>query len=329
MTFYISEASPLSSSLKILSRRETPPLPTSPIFRYLRRWIQWWRRLEALFFGRNWRPGRPQVWPSWSTPHGDGLWNLSHRPECPLFRPPPVGLASYCSHPYSLSSQGLALGGEYGGARDLLLRSTFPTTRGAYWTSYIQITRDAGFVLLSRYHGDSPPVLHDAGKFPELRMGGSPFLVFRHPGHDLAFTIRLKMKEITLSSPQIKSTGMSSAKPLKGKPSRKWPNFRASFPGFTAGGDGGTGRGPGTPANTTHCSIYLQSIFEGESAHLALLFVALRNASSALPFLLRFFGALFPDKIGRKKIIHGPVVCSAVVHLLPPSTTLWHERGGQ
>jgi MFS family permease len=77
--------------------------------------------------------------------------------------------------------QGLALGGEYGGAA-IYVAEHVPDNKRGYWlySDY----GNAGPVLF-RYHCDPPSVLHDASKFPELRLAHS-LPGFRRPGHDLA-----------------------------------------------------------------------------------------------------------------------------------------------
>src|SRR5258707_3734619 len=105
--------------------------------------------------------------------------------------------------------QGLALGGEYGGAA-IYVAEHVPDNKRGYWTSYIQITATLGLflsiitlILLQFYM--TPANFQSYGwRIPFLI---SVILVM------ISLYIRLKMKESPIFT-QIKSTGMSSAKPL-------------------------------------------------------------------------------------------------------------------
>jgi MFS family permease len=186
--------------------------------------------------------------------------------------------------------QGLALGGEYGGAA-IYVAEHVPDNRRGYWTSYIQITATLGLflslmtvVLLQFYM--SPANFQAYGwRIPFLI---SIILVV------ISLYIRLKMKESPIFA-QIKSTGMSSAQPLKDS-FTQWSNFKlvlVSLLGATAG------QGVVWYTGQYYALFYLQSILKVNLrtsfiiAALAMLF--------GMPFFT-FFGAL-SDKIGRKKII--------------------------
>src|SRR5262249_9270896 len=128
--------------------------------------------------------------------------------------------------------QGLALGGEYGGAA-IYVAEHVPDNRRGYWTSFIQITATLGLffsvitvVVLQFYM--TPAKFQDYGwRIPFLL---SIVLVM------ISLYIRLKMQESPIFQ-QIKSTGMSSAQPLKDA-FTNWPNFRlvlVSLLGATAG----------------------------------------------------------------------------------------------
>src|SRR5262249_9622145 len=116
--------------------------------------------------------------------------------------------------------QGLALGGEYGGAA-IYVAEHVPDGKRGYWTSYIQITATLGLflsiitvVLLQFYM--SPATFQRYGWC--IRFLISVILVV------ISLSIRLKVKESPIFT-QIKSTGMSSAQPLK-EAFTQWPNFR-------------------------------------------------------------------------------------------------------
>src|SRR5256885_280064 len=106
--------------------------------------------------------------------------------------------------------QGLALGGEYGGAA-IYVAEHVPDNKRGYWTSYIQITATLGLflsvitVILLQFYMTPANFQSYGWRIPFLV---SVILVM------ISLYIRLKMKESPIFS-QIKSTGMSSAKPLK------------------------------------------------------------------------------------------------------------------
>jgi MFS family permease len=106
--------------------------------------------------------------------------------------------------------QGLALGGEYGGAA-IYVAEHVPDNKRGYWTSYIQITATLGLflslltVLILQFYMTPASFQSYGWRIPFLI---SIILVA------ISLYIRLKMKESPIFS-QIKSTGMSSAKPLK------------------------------------------------------------------------------------------------------------------
>lgn len=112
--------------------------------------------------------------------------------------------------------QGLALGGEYGGAAIYVAEHSPPTKRGFY-TSWIQTTAtlglflSLGIILITRHSLDSDP-LKSFSKFNNwgwrIPFLFSIFLV------GISIYIRLKMKESPLFA-QIKSEGKISTNPLK------------------------------------------------------------------------------------------------------------------
>ena len=186
--------------------------------------------------------------------------------------------------------QGLALGGEYGGAA-IYVAEHVPDNKRGYWTSYIQITATLGLflsvitvVLLQFYM--SPANFQSYGwRIPFLV---SVILVI------ISLYIRLKMKESPIFD-QIKSTGMSSAQPLKDA-FTKWPNTRLvliSLLGATAG------QGVVWYTGQYYALFYLQTILK---VNLRTSFIIVAIAMLlGMPFFT-VFGAL-SDKIGRKKII--------------------------
>ena len=129
--------------------------------------------------------------------------------------------------------QGLALGGEYGGAA-IYVAEHVPDERRGFYTSFIQITATLGLFL-------SLVVILRGPKFINyLRLSASwgwriPFIISIFLVA-ISLYIRLRMKESPIFT-QIKSTGMTSAKPLKDA-FTKWEILRRvliSLFGATAG----------------------------------------------------------------------------------------------
>ena len=106
--------------------------------------------------------------------------------------------------------QGLALGGEYGGAA-VYVAEHVPDNKRGFYTSFIQITATLGLfvsiaVILGTQSQMSDAAFKDWGwRIPFL---GSLILVL------ISLYIRLQMKESPIFQ-QIKTTGMTSATPLK------------------------------------------------------------------------------------------------------------------
>jgi MFS family permease len=106
--------------------------------------------------------------------------------------------------------QGLALGGEYGGAA-IYVAEHVPDEKRGFYTSFIQITATLGLflsliVILIVQNSFSPAEFSGWGwRIPFII---SIFLV------GISLYIRMRMKESPIFS-QIKSAGMTSVKPLK------------------------------------------------------------------------------------------------------------------
>jgi MFS family permease len=186
--------------------------------------------------------------------------------------------------------QGLALGGEYGGAA-IYVAEHVPDNRRGFWTSFIQITATLGLfmslitVLILQFYM-SPANFQSYGwRIPFL---ASSILVL------ISLYIRLKMKESPIFQ-QIKSTGMSSAQPIKDAFAH-WSNLKLvliSLLGATAG------QGVVWYTGQYYALFYLQSILK---VNLRTGFIIVAVAMLlGMPFFT-VFGAL-SDKIGRKKII--------------------------
>src|SRR5580693_3805169 len=128
--------------------------------------------------------------------------------------------------------QGLALGGEYGGAT-VYVAEHVPDGKRGFYTSFIQITATLGlFVSLLVILGTQQAMSPDDFKAWGWRI---PFLI-SIVLVTISLYIRLKMKESPIFS-QLKATGMTSAQPLKEaftKP-QNLKNVLISLFGATAG----------------------------------------------------------------------------------------------
>src|SRR3979409_2221630 len=130
--------------------------------------------------------------------------------------------------------QGLALGGEYGGAA-VYVAEHVPDARRGFYTSFIQITATLGvFVSLAVILIIQNTMSREAFTSWGWRL---PFIVSIFLV-GISLYIRLRMKESPIFQ-HIKSTGMTSAQPLK-EAFTKWKNLKRvliSVFGATAGRD--------------------------------------------------------------------------------------------
>src|SRR6202008_309280 len=186
--------------------------------------------------------------------------------------------------------QGLALGGEYGGAA-VYVAEHVPDGKRGFYTSFIQITATLGLfvsliVILVTQSWMSKEAFSNWGwRIPFLI---SIILV------SISLYIRLKMKESPIFA-SIKSSGMTSAQPLKDA-FGKWENLKRvliSLLGATAG------QGVVWYTGQFYALFYMQTILK-VNARTASIVIAYALAAS-MPFFV-VFGAL-SDKIGRKKIM--------------------------
>jgi MFS family permease len=186
--------------------------------------------------------------------------------------------------------QGLALGGEYGGAA-VYVAEHVPDGKRGFYTSFIQITATLGLfasllVILATQQSMSPATFQAWGwRLPFLL---SLILV------SISLYIRIRMKESPIYA-QIKSAGMHSAKPLT-EAFTQWTNLKrvlVSLLGATAG------QGVVWYTGQFYALFYLQTILK-MNARAANIVIAIALLAG-MPFFT-VFGAL-SDRIGRKKLM--------------------------
>jgi MFS family permease len=186
--------------------------------------------------------------------------------------------------------QGLALGGEYGGAA-VYVAEHVPDNKRGFYTSFIQITATLGLfvsliVILIVQSSMSKEAFEGYGwRIPFLI---SIFLV------GMSLYIRLRMKESPIYA-QIKSAGMTSAQPLK-EAFTKWENLKRvliSLFGATAG------QGVVWYTGQFYALFYMQTILK-VNPRTANIIIAIALLIG-MPFFTVFGG--LSDRIGRKKIM--------------------------
>jgi MFS family permease len=198
--------------------------------------------------------------------------------------------------------QGLALGGEYGGAA-VYVAEHVPDKRRGFYTSFIQITATLGLfmslaVILMVQNAMSREAFRSWGwRIPFII---SIFLVA------VSLYIRLRMKESPIFQ-HIKSAGMTSAKPLK-EAFTKWPNLKRvliSLFGATAG------QGVVWYTGQFYALFFLQTVLKvnATSSNYVIAIALLLG----MPFFV-FFGAL-SDRIGRKKIMMAGCLIAALSYI--------------
>ena len=198
--------------------------------------------------------------------------------------------------------QGLALGGEYGGAA-VYVAEHVPDERRGFYTSFIQITATLGLfmsliVILVVENVMSREAYSSWGwRVPFII---SIFLV------GISLYIRVRMKESPIFQ-QIKSAGMTSSKPLV-EAFTKWENLKRvliSLFGATAG------QGVVWYTGQFYALFYLQTVLKvNERSAQYIIATALLLA---LPFFV-FMGSL-SDRIGRKWIMMAGCLLAAVSYM--------------
>src|SRR4051812_27886040 len=199
-------------------------------------------------------------------------------------------------------AQGLALGGEYGGAA-VYVAEHVPDHKRGFYTSFIQITATLGFFLSLAVS----IIVQNSMSAAEFSAWGwrvpfiiSIFLVA------ISLYIRLRMKESPIFS-QIKSAGMTSAKPLV-EAFTHWDNLKRvliSLFGATAG------QGVVWYTGQFYALFYLQTVLK-VNARSAQYIIAVALLL-AMPFFV-VMGAL-SDRIGRKWIMMAGCLLAAVSYM--------------
>jgi MFS family permease len=202
--------------------------------------------------------------------------------------------------------QGLALGGEYGGAT-VYVAEHVPDNKRGFYTSFIQITATLGlFVSLAVILLVQNTMSADqfAGKTEAFAGWRIPFLISIFLV-GISLYIRLRMKESPIFA-HIKASGMTSAKPLV-EAFTKWENLKRvliSLFGATAG------QGVVWYTGQFYALFYLQSILNvnATSANYIVAVALLMG----MPFFI-FFGWL-SDRVGRKWIIMAGLLLAALTY---------------
>jgi MFS family permease len=203
--------------------------------------------------------------------------------------------------------QGLALGGQYGGAA-VYVAEHVPDNRRGFYTSFIQITASLGFflsltvILIVQNTMSADQFAGKADGFGGWRI---PFLISVFLV-GISLYIRLRMKESPIYQ-QLKTSGMTSASPLI-EAFTKWENLKIvliSLFGATAG------QGVVWYTGQFYALFYLQSILNINvtSANYIVAIALLLG----LPFFI-LFGTL-SDRIGRKWIILAGCLLALLTYL--------------
>ena len=198
--------------------------------------------------------------------------------------------------------QGLALGGEYGGAA-VYVAEHVPDGKRGFYTSFIQITATLGLflslvVILVVQNALGPEVFRAWGwRIPFLI---SIFLV------GISLYIRLRMKESPIFE-HIKSTGMTSARPLK-EAFTEWVNLKRvliSLFGATAG------QGVIWYTGQFYALFYLQAILKVHATSANYIVAAALLLGMPLFIVM---GSL-SDRFGRKRLMMAGCLLAAVSYI--------------
>jgi len=203
--------------------------------------------------------------------------------------------------------QGLALGGEYGGAA-VYVAEHVPDNKRGYYTSFIQITATLGLfislavILIVQNTMSADEFAGKTGTFGGWRI---PFIISIFLVAVSLF-IRLRMKESPIFQ-HVKSAGMTSASPLV-EAFTKWENLKIvliSLFGATAG------QGVVWYTGQFYALFYLQSVLNVNTTSAT--YIVAIGLLLGMPFFV-FFGWL-SDRIGRKWIIMAGLLLAVLTYL--------------
>ncbi len=203
--------------------------------------------------------------------------------------------------------QGLALGGEYGGAA-VYVAEHVPDARRGFYTSFIQITATLGLFLslaVILLVQNTMSADQFAGKTEAMGGWRIPFLISIFLVV-ISLYIRLRMKESPIFQ-HLKSSGMTSASPLV-EAFTKWNNLKIvliSLFGATAG------QGVVWYTGQFYALFYLQSILNVNSTSAN--YIVAIALLLGMPFFI-VFGAL-SDRWGRKWIILAGCLLALLTYL--------------
>jgi MFS family permease len=203
--------------------------------------------------------------------------------------------------------QGLALGGEYGGAA-VYVAEHVPDERRGFYTSFIQITATLGLflslaVILIVQNTMTPDQF--SGKAESIGGWRIPFLISIFLV-GISLYIRLRMKESPIFQ-HVKSSGMTSANPLI-EAFTHWDNLKRvliSLFGATAG------QGVVWYTGQFYALFYMQSILNVN--HTSAIYIVAIALLLGMPFFV-FFGWL-SDHAGRKWIILAGCLLAVLTYL--------------
>ncbi|HEV2881024.1 MAG TPA: MFS transporter [Pyrinomonadaceae bacterium] len=203
--------------------------------------------------------------------------------------------------------QGLALGGEYGGAA-IYVAEHVPDRKRGFYTSFIQITATLGLfvslavILIVQNTMSADAFAGRTGSFAGWRI---PFIISIFLV-GVSLYIRLRMKESPIFQ-HVKSSGMTSAKPLA-EAFTKWSNLKLvliSLFGATAG------QGVVWYTGQFYALFYLQSILNVDATSAN--YIVATALLLGMPFFVVF--GMLSDRIGRKWIIMAGCLLAVLTYI--------------
>jgi MFS family permease len=190
--------------------------------------------------------------------------------------------------------QGLALGGEYGGAA-VYVAEHVPDEKRGFYTSFIQITASFGLLIsLAVVIGLQTWMSKEAFGADSFTAGWRIPFIISILLVGMSLYIRLKMKESPIFE-KLKSSGMTSARPIYdafASPANRKRVLITLF-GATAG------QGVVWYTGQFYALFYMQTILKIERVQASIIIAV--AIILAIPLFI-FFGSL-SDRIGRKKIM--------------------------